>query len=192
MLLPRLIYGTWREVKPRIGRVITRLKRGASWPEAVQADDLVDTATSPGLVAIDGPGVYGGPHFHCFGPMRLLWDAIRHHRLPEALQEVLFVASLETAWGVAGLLGNNDTCWVVPVERRLPLVRAAIRSWDVLDTVGPRYSLGSNHGKRLWPLPNNIHYALAHLGVPHEELGRPLPPGGLAELAARHGLLDVQ
>ena len=182
----------WKEVKPRIGKVVTRLKRGASWAEAMQADDFLDTSTSPGLLAIDGPRIYGGPHFHCFGPLRLVDLAIGAGRLPEALEEALFIASLETAWGVTGLLGTNNGFWVWPVERHRPLLRAAARFWNALDAVGPRYTEGSSSGGSLWSHAGNVHFALANLGVPNAELRAPLPPGGLAELAARHHLLDVQ
>ena len=118
--MPRLIYGTWKEVKPRIGKVITRLRRGASWAEAMQADKLLDTKTSPGLIILDGPAGSGGPHFHCFGPMRLVRAAIHDERLPKTAEEALSLKTEELAAGLVALPPMKIHC--------AQLVEGALRS----------------------------------------------------------------
>ncbi|HXT96940.1 MAG TPA: hypothetical protein VN853_11615 [Polyangia bacterium] len=50
--------------------------------------------------------------------------------------------------------------------------------------LGAKYTFGTTPGADL-SLPNNLHYVAGHLGVPLDELRKPLPPGGLAVLDAR-------
>jgi hypothetical protein len=178
--LPAIEYGDWPSVKARIRKVMTQLKRGGSFNELMAADGLLDTATHGGLIFIDGPNsIGGGPHFQAFAAARLIGKEWLAKRVPDALWDSIFTASLETPWGVLGLFGHNDTHWLWPHQKRFePFLHAALAVWKELDAVGPRYSPGVGYGKSLWEVTNALHYVLANLGVPDELLGAPLPPEG--------------
>jgi hypothetical protein len=184
MQLPAIEYGDWASVKARMRKVITQLKRGASFNELMTADGLLDTATHEGLIYIDGPNrIGGGPHFHTFAAARVVGHALLVGGLPSALKDPIFAASLETPWGVLGLFGGNYDEWLFPRQTRFePFLHAALAAWKELDAVGPRYSSGVGYGSPLWEEPNNLHFVLANLGVPHELLRSPLPPEGPAAL----------
>ncbi|HEX8114468.1 MAG TPA: hypothetical protein VF516_42355 [Kofleriaceae bacterium] len=42
-----------------------------------------------------------------------------------------------------------------------------LEAWPELDAVGARY-YGAVQGRRLWDMPNNLHFVLANLGVPND------------------------
>ena len=69
MLVPRFVHGLTRDVKKESLRRIRLMKKGARWSEAME-DELVDVATLPGLVVVNGPGVLMGfdPHTHIYSP----------------------------------------------------------------------------------------------------------------------------
>ena len=179
MQLPAIEHGDWASVKARMRKVITQLKRGASFNELMTADGLLDTAVHEGLIFIDGPNRdVAGPHFHTFAAARLLSQALLTPGPPSALEDAIFTESLETPWGVLGLFGRNDHSWLWPQARFGPFLHAAMAVWKDLDAVGPRYSCGVSYGSPLWEEPNNLHFVLANMGVPHELLRSPLPPEG--------------
>ena len=183
MQLPAIEYGDWASVKARMRKVITRLKRGGSFNELMTADGLLDTAAHQGLIFIDGPAGIGGQNFHPFAAARVIGEELLMEKLPSTLGDSIFAASLETPWGVLGLLGRNYTEWLRPHEARLrPFLHAALAAWKEFDAVGPRYSPGLSYGQPLWEVSNNLRFVLLNLGVPHELLGSPLPPEGPAGL----------
>jgi hypothetical protein len=165
-------------------KVITQLKRGASFNELMTADGLLDTTAHEGLIFIDGLNrVAGRQHFRTFAVARLVGEALLMGVLPPALEEQIFAASLETPWGVLGLFGRNYSEWLRPHKTRFrPFLHAALATWKELDAVGPRYSSGVSYGSPLWEEPNNLHFVLANMGVPTELLSSPLPPEGPAAL----------
>jgi hypothetical protein len=77
MLVPRFVHGLTRDVKKESLRRIRLLKKGATWAEAM-ADELVDVATLPGLIVLDGPSPNLGfePHTHIYSPFRWADDAM--------------------------------------------------------------------------------------------------------------------
>ncbi len=184
MLIPRLLYGRYSEVKARSAKVVTALARGRSWEEAFGTTDLVDTATTPGLVVVDGPSplVGGAPHFNCYVPWKQLPEAIWKGRIAKEQEEQLFERSLAAPWSLLGLFGQHP--WIWPEHRRRPFLHAALAAWNEIASVGPRFSDGSNDGSDLWSVANTIKFVLANMGLSNDTLRAPLPPGGLAALVA--------
>ncbi len=90
--------------------------------------------------------------------------------------------SLKEPWRFLGILGQLST---TALERNPllwnPFLRAAVQFWPIFSAAGPRYSMGSSHGKDLWQLPTNLRFVLAGCGVSTRSLPN-LPAGGLAEL----------
>jgi hypothetical protein len=113
-------------------------------------------------------------------PWRTLWDAVVDEAQPSApspIEDAIFAASHRTSWGVLGLLAHDSQSWLIPSSRHRPLLDAALDVWPELDAVGERYAVG-DHPRRLWSVPNNLHFVLANLGVPNDMLRTPLPPEG--------------
>jgi hypothetical protein len=182
--LPAIQYGDWKTVKKRMARVVTQLKRGAHLVEVMTADGMLDTEAMPGLLSMFGIITGPGANFHCFMPWRTLWHDLYELRekagdlvTPPAIEDSIFASSLRSSWGVLGLLAHDSQSWLIPPSRHRRLLDAALEVWPELDVVGERYAVGSMP-RRLWSVPNNLHFVLANLGVPTEVLRAPLPPEG--------------
>jgi hypothetical protein len=178
--LPVIQYGDWKSVKKRMQRVVTQLKRGADLVDVMTTDGMLDTETTPGLLVIAGIQVGSVPNFHCFAPWKLAFDsfaAAENSDAFAAIEDAIFDASLRSSWGVLGLLSTENQFWLIPASRHRPLLHATLEVWPELDAVGARY-YGAVQGRRLWDVPNNLHFVLANLGVPTDVLRAPLPPEG--------------
>ena len=172
MQVPASFYGPYKEVKARSRKIVTRLFKGASFNEALSVEEVIDSSSTPGLFALHGPSplLTGEPHFHFYTLLLQIKEALFKKRLPSATEERVFADSLETAWGVLGLLSPPNVMWVSPAERHRPLLAACLQFWEQLSEVGERYSVGLNRGQNLRDLPTNIQYVLVNLGVPPNTL----------------------
>lgn len=179
MLLPAVQYGDWSAVKKRMRKIVTRIKRGESIVDVMTEDGMLDVANHAGMVIVGGLVHTGWTNFHCFVPWRPLRDALWDIRVtPDpALQAKIFDESLRVPWGVLGLLSHESQVWFFDEARFEPFLHAAIAAWDEFDSIGPRY-FSAVQGTTLWSIPNNLHYVLANMGVPHDLLRAPLPDEG--------------
>jgi hypothetical protein len=181
MLLPAIQYGPWSAVKKRMRTVVSQLKRGKDLGEVMTRDGMLDPSMHPGMLVLSG--IMTGPvsHFHCFLPWMIAWDALFDLRMtpttPAPLEDAIFEASLQTPWGILGLLAHESNSWLIPTSRHEPFLHAVQGAWNELDAVGPRY-YAAVQGEPLWTIPNNLHYVLANMGVPTEILNAPLPAEG--------------
>jgi hypothetical protein len=185
MELPALFYGLYRDVKRRTSRIINRIPKGADWMALVEAEGVLDTATTPGFILLMGPSplLGGQPHFQQW----LLWTQMgdKWREWGDTVEESLFQQSLTRPWSTLGLVCNQNKNWFLREHRHRPFLRAVRRYWDLFDSVGARYSNGLQTPEPLWAFTTSIKYVLANLGIPGDELDPPLPPGGLAELIDR-------
>ncbi len=125
------------------------------------------------------------PCIHIYEPLFEIEMGILHERLPKELADRVFGEALTLPWGVLSLVAHANQGWVYPEVRHRPFWDRVLQWWETFEAVGPRYTFGGSSTKALWSVPNNVHYVAAHLGVPEEVVKRrPLPPGGLAALAA--------
>lgn len=181
MLLPAIQYGDWKAVKRRMRKVVTELIRGAPLNEVMTGDGMIDPSEHPGFLVLSGIMLGPAPNFHCFMPWKIAFDAMFDLRtVPTALsplEDATFEASLQTPWGVLGLLATDSQAWLTRRVRHEPFLHAALSAWNELDSIGARY-YAAVQGERLWSIPNNLHYVLANMGVPNEILRAPLPPEG--------------
>lgn len=187
MHIPSSFYGLYRNVKPRCRRIVTKLARGEALNDVIGADDTIDTATQPGMLVLEGPSplLGGQPHFHCYLLHFQIKEAQFEGRLNADMVEEIFNASLQTEWGVLGLIAYQSTMWFAPPEkwrstRYQPMLKACLQFWDTFEREGERYSGGSNSSKNLWNLPNTIRYILANMGVSKAVLKAPLPANPVA------------
>jgi hypothetical protein len=181
MLLPAIQYGDWPTVKRRMRKVVTQLKRGAGLIELMTKDGMLDTADHAGLIVMVRSILGPVPNFHCFAPWRLAEDPLGDLRtdptVPSKEEEAMFVASLQTPWGILGLLSSDNQTWLIRRERHQPFLNATLAVWDELDSVGSRY-YWAVQAERLWRVARGLHYVLANMGIPNDVLQSPLPPEG--------------
>lgn len=180
MLLPAIQYGPWSVVKKRMRTVISQLKRGKDIREVMLRDGLIESSEHPGMLVLAGIMMGPVPHFHCFTPWKKAWYELFDLRTtptsPSPIEDAIFEASLETPWGLLGLIAHDCNSWMTPA-RYEPFLHAVLGAWSELDAVGPRY-YSAVHGRPLWSVPNNLHYVLGNMGVPLELLNAPLPAEG--------------
>jgi hypothetical protein len=203
MQIPSLLYGDYDSVKKRCRQALKHYMRGQQlFPEALTVDGMVDTADEAGLIVVEGPSPLLGDsvQYHCFVPFYLLASGVNKtdDRLDDAGKEDIFTALIDLPWGLLCMFSPNAmNGWLSHAtnatnslsrspdfDRLRRYIQAVLRHWDLLDAQGRRYSDGSNTGDRLWSISTPIKYALANMGVPHELLHQPLPPGGLYALLA--------
>jgi hypothetical protein len=179
MLLPAVQYGDVTEVKKPMQAILRRLLRGEALVDVMTEHGMLDTREHSGLLVLDGIVPPGAPHFHCALPWRPLWQKLldRRTKTDPAINGAIFEASLGTPWGILGMLPYENHPWLLQRERFDPFLEAVLAFWDELDAVGERY-YSAVQGKRLWGVPNTLHYVLANLGVSQDLLRAPLPPGG--------------
>ncbi|WP_218082114.1 hypothetical protein [Anthocerotibacter panamensis] len=168
MQIPSFFYGLYPEVQERCQLVVRQLAQGHSWENTIDTDHLLDTATTPGLLMLHGPtSLYSNvPNFHCYPLWRTIKTTIADGRLPLELEEPIFQASLETAWGTLGLLCYYNANWTAPPHRYQPFLDAVLRFWDTLYAEGARYSTGIEQGEYLHRTSTNIHSLMGDIGVP--------------------------
>jgi hypothetical protein len=179
LLAPAVQYGDWAIVSKRMRRIVTRISRGEGVVAVLSEDGLLDVDEHAGRMIVGGRVLAGGTDFHCFMPWRTLWQKLLED---PGTMDAVFRESLSAPWGVLGLLTMDNTPWFYGNEERYePFLDAALKVWDELDAVGPRYYIAFQ-GESLWSIPNSLHYILANMGVPHDLLRAPLPPEGLRAL----------
>jgi hypothetical protein len=188
MQLPRIFYGRFREVKPRLMRVAKRAARGEDWVGLVEHDGFIEVADTEGFIVGDGPSslLGGGEHFQ----MWFLWDRLwQVEPKPSAeIKEAFFQESLAHSWSVLGLMMRVNHFWFIREEHHAPFLRAVSRYWLDFGAVGPRYSNGNNQGMTLWDVVTMVKHLFANHGLPLEFLQAPCAPGAFARLLDEHGI----
>ena len=197
MLVPRFVHGLTRDVKKESLRRIRLMKKGASWAEAME-DELVDVATLPGLIVLDGPAPNLGfePHTHVYSPFHWADDAMLSFKavLPGSALSSIFFDAVQIPWGVLGMLGDSTGTWMRLEEHHWPYVQAVERHWDQLEALGDRFTSGPQTPWPLWRSSSAAYYALCALGLSREDLHAIRPQGfhalyrRLLEVRAAQGL----
>jgi hypothetical protein len=192
MDIPALLYGPADEVRRRCGPAVRAFLGGASWADAFCAAGMVRATSVPGLLVLNGPAplLGGEAHFQLFLPLALLLEAERRGRAAPDQRHAAAAASLEAPWALLGLLAPKNQMLVYPPQFHRPILHAAVSSWDALDSVGPRYSVGLREGARFWDLTSNLQYVLGQLGMQASALRTRLPDGGLKDFVPP-ALLDA-
>jgi hypothetical protein len=177
MQVPASIYGQYPEVKRRMRRMVTRMKRGASFEEALGIDQLIDTAEHEGIILLlPASRNPGRQDFHPIYVLDHVLGGLVDGIFSPETEEVVFNACLRSAWGVLLLLPHNLCTWVKPEHRWLPFLQAAARFWPLLEAEGARYWTGGFYSERLTESCTTINYVLGHAGIYLTGIGRPLPP----------------
>ncbi len=196
MLIPSVLYGSYKEVKACCNEVVMRLKKGQTWDQAMPAGHMTETAENSGLILLNAPYAALGKetNYQCYFPLSAIDEARLDNALPPDTIDAIFLASLQTPWGLLGLLSRDNTGWFEKdgaqksEDGYRPFLRALLPQWDLLYGEGDRYAMGSTHGENLWDMPTNLHYVLANMGASVDSLREPLPPGGLPAFIQKMGI----
>lgn len=191
LTFPAVAYGPFAEVRRRVSAAVRRFAAGEPWHDALTAGDAVSPGTAPGLIVLAGPAplLAGEPHFHAFLPLSLVLEGVRKGKIDEARKQEAVLESLSTPWGLLGILAPVNQMLVYPPALHRPILQAAVRWWDTLDSVGPRYTVGLREGARIWDVTTSLHYVLGQVGLSNEQLRAPLPAGGLRAIVPE-GVLE--
>lgn len=187
MKLPAIQYGAWREVRPRMKKLITRVVRhGASFVDEMTRDGMIDVDDHPEEIDLGRIPHGAAVRFYAHQPLLMLSNGLPWNDLN--VERRIFDESLTTTWGVLGLLSQAGKLWVHQLRDRWPALCDAIdRSWSELASVGARYAV-TDEMERLWSITGPLQYVLIHSGVPEEVILKraPLPPGGPIALLRRY------
>lgn len=181
MQIPEFLYGRYKDVKARCRRKVSAFCKGAPWSDL--AGDMIDTTEIPGLLVIDGPysQLGSGHHFRCFVLTTLLIEAMPD-RLPYEAAHRVVEESLNSAWGVLGLLGQRGQHYLYHQEHHIPFLQAALGFWDDFTAEGERFTRISTEGKNLASVPTTLTYVLVNQGLPNDVLLECQTPQELAEM----------
>lgn len=184
MQIPSMLCGSSRPVAAACRKQITRFLRGAPWIDA--GLEYVAAQDAPGLIMLNGPApLLGGEHnVHAYSPFWELGKLIDHDRVTLDAVARAFEEALEQPWSILGLLSQTNYRWFDDPGRAEAFLAAMAHHWHELDALGPRYTMGSRNGLRLWEVPVLLHYVLAKRGIPLAVLNQPLPGNDLAALVA--------
>jgi hypothetical protein len=186
MKIPTACYGRYRDVRARMRTLVKKLHQGARIEGALGAE-LLDTATTPGLLVLHGPSpLLGGEHaFQLYLPHFIIRKAVLKSELPDGIARQVFGDSLQSAWSLLGLLSEPNQGWLSAQEDCLRAVDATRALWSEMDAVGPRYTTGLPAGQRLWDAKGNLARLLVCAGIAPELIRGEAPPGGFPELLRR-------
>jgi hypothetical protein len=178
MQVPASIYGEYPEVQRRMRRVVTRMKRGASFEEALGADQLIDTAEHEGDIhLLPADHQFAGQQgFHPEYALGEILGGVANGILPPETEETVFNTCLGTAWGVLLLLPHSLSFWVKAEHRWVPFLRAAARFWPVLAAEGARYRTGKFYLETVDHATTTVDYVLGNAGIFIRGINDPLPP----------------
>jgi hypothetical protein len=199
MKLPAFVVGTHASVKRECRARAKKLARGAAWEEVI-GDDRVDTADFDGLIVLgrrftQPPGV----HAYVYAPFDALLEVPRESLPPGVSRrdfaDQAFEPTLRDAATLPFLLGchyrllfaepgpGSGVTPEIVFARHVPFVRALLREWDSLWSVGARY-LEANPPTLLTELPTTIQYVLCHCGIDPKQVNARLTNEGFPALAA--------
>jgi hypothetical protein len=167
MQVPASIYGEYPEVKRRMRRLVPKMKRGASFEEAVGAAQLIDTAEYEGDILLsDADRDFAGRQdFHPIYVLDHVLGGLVDGILPRDMEEAVFNTCLGSAWGVLLLLPHTLCTWVKPKHRWVPFLQAAARFWPILEAEGSRYVYVMTAPKPLTHTITTVDYILANAGI---------------------------
>ncbi len=175
MLIPQVLYGTYKTVRSDLRRVVAKLKKSGML-DAVLGSQCIDVSASLGQIFLENPypGVGTVPAFYVSVLGDLLIDSTATGEVSPEREEMLFQELLLTPWGMSAILGrNNAQFWLMNTPWRLaPYVEAVEHHRAVLDAVGLRFCGGTSGDsqKPWWNFPGGPVYALANLGVQSADL----------------------
>lgn len=168
MLIPRLFYGTAREVKAQVKPLVKTLRR-AERLDKLNFGEMIDTGEILGsrILLAGGQSDFDGKHFHATSFFEAVLDS-SVKELNESVLESCFAWSLSNPWRYLGVLGQSGSLFLYPIKYavwRKPFLEAALTHLNVLELEGPRYGLSPRRQSRFSQTPTSILPTIAKTGV---------------------------
>lgn len=188
ILLPKIMYGRYRDVRPRLMRIARRMRKGDEWISLVEQDGFLNVAETTGYIVGDGPSSLLGADEHF--QMWLLWMLARQGgmRTIRDIEERIFEQSLSRAWSVLGLVMSRNDIWFMDRSRHRPFLAAVYPHWNEFIAIGARFTLGRRFGQELWNMHNTVLFVLGHQGIPREQMRDRMTSHKLAEFLQALGI----
>lgn len=191
LLVPRVMYGTYKDVKKASAVVAKKLFKGVSVEEAYTEQGFVDVEeVRRPIVMSSHPGdgmeaVFPGMAINAY--REKIYKA--HEEITPDLFRPVFEHLIASDWGT--LTSTTDEALICfwefmaafkkggePDPILFQYLKAAAEHWDTFEEIGPHYFWGSV-GYSLWQQPSTLRYVLANFKVPKAVLDAPLPAEGL-------------
>lgn len=191
MLIPKTLYGKYRDVSARCRKLATRFIQGNAWDTLFANDELIDTALYPGYIVLDGPSPNLGhePHFHCFcifHQINLALDRANLSLKDTAFETPLFEASLQSPWSTAVIIAGGSSflnCFYSPQDDCIvgdpecfrgelceSFFAACLKYWDIFNGEGVRYTTGMQQPTTIWGRCIGLLHVLSRLGISYDSL----------------------
>ncbi len=211
MLVPSCFHGLIKDVKKESAKVARKLLAGKTLEEAVAAYEMLDTRNFP-------DSVFRLKYSHQFlcepDDFHFPYLAIKMYDLLYKKYDYDY-ATIETEWqrliplfwetdwsmlclcdGENGLYGNPPPpfCTEKTFDKRtrwFPYLKAVLRHWNVYVEMGDVFDSNPYYRRSIWEKNDSLHFILGNLGIPCEELRRPLPGMDLKKLIDDYGVFDV-
>lgn len=196
LFVPKIFYGFSHDVKKactKLARII--VKEQPSDPlEVFSQGGTLDAKSTNGLLILDGPspllGKSSGEHFHLFEGPRQLFECCRKsndHDFTRKMFQGVFRNAHSEPWRVLFLMPRTQ--WQMFLysgekENLAQVVQSTSKYWELLNSVGSKYSAGGTDPNDLWTVSNTLTFCLANLGFTNEQLDQPLPEGSLSRFVA--------
>ena len=176
MNIPKLFYGTYKDVLSRCRPIINGLAKGKS-VDRLFTGPFQNTLDCEGLLILNGPNplLGSGLHFHVYLPLLLIDSVIMKKELDISIEEKTFTSFCCHTWSTLSLISPANLIWLHPVERHLPFLSACLKNWDNYESEPEKFTEGSIQGKRLWSIVTNVKHILARQGMSSELLNADIP-----------------
>lgn len=156
MLIPKFLFGTARDVRSSVQRIVTRLKRGESIQGVCESSEMIEfDTTSSGFIWLDNAWVLRPAKEADFRAVQLTTCLFDAQRIPFDRSNVIRKVSAEYLssfpWGTVILNSGQGGSWLYDLPHRplrpcrqafVALLRGTMHHWHILTSFGPRFYRG--------------------------------------------------
>jgi len=184
MKVPALLYGRAAQVKPRARKIARELLRLDTF-DVFETGEMLDTADKAGLLLVAQDSMpLVGDHYRLYA----ITVELLHAANPPGVSHIMerwMTSSWSEPWRFLGVVDQLTTNQLYRNRDLLePYVEAAAKFWPIYQAEGLRFAPFVNGPLGPWEVMRNLGFALAHLGVPSDQLANP-PADGLAAFLDR-------
>ena len=206
MLIPSCFHGLIKDVKRETAKVARKLLAGKPLEEAVAAYEMLDTRDFPNsffylrtiVQVLCEPDDFHFPYL-VKNISDLLYKKYDYdYKIIDMEWQRLIPLFWEADWSMLCLCECENGLYTNPLIRKaesfdkrtrwFPYLKAVLRHWNVYVKMGDVFE---DERRSIWWANNSLRYILGNLGIPDEELRRPLPGMDLKKLIDDYGVFDV-
>ncbi|MEM6268499.1 MAG: hypothetical protein AAF998_03635 [Bacteroidota bacterium] len=179
MKIPKILFGTGKEVHRPVGRWMAKIKKNGQWPRSSE-NDYIDTeemfpkGSSVRVLFEINPEVGAQPHFRTYAPSRYFKWTLGTEEVGAMEDKLFFDGLVESTWGLLCLLPVGSYIPTPKMDRGrcLRFFERLYEDWDVLLNERHLFEnvwFGERTGTYFWNEPHtSLFPSLADSGVPRE------------------------